>query len=316
MTLGLISDFREYYDHCFDQKECSDVLKEHYQAHRTERDRKDMGRHYTPKHLARAVTKMALKPNGSPDAGWLKHLAAVQQLPVDQQLQAVLNFHTCDPAAGSGNFLVQAAKEIGIGVARILFQSKVLDARQVEAGMSLATQNCIYGVDRDPLAVELCKLALWLNATEHHILTELPLPTLPNIRCGDSLVGVLELSVLKEGIPDGFYKPNGLDDKAVAAAYRKQNKQERSRHTNTATSGSLQILRDACDVYTAACFVKKLPDAPVPTTATLGAVLNQCLTPQQEAIVQHCRETSQRLRFFHWKLEFPEVFLKNAKKAI
>ena len=62
--------------------------------------------------------------------------------------------------------------------------------------------HCLYGVDKNPLAVDLCKVALWLEG--HN--TGLPLSFLDHrIRCGDSLVGVLDLEVLAEGIPDGAY---------------------------------------------------------------------------------------------------------------
>jgi hypothetical protein len=284
--------------------DCTDVLQTHYQSKRTNDDRRNAGRYYTPIHLTRATTKRTLDPV-LPET--LKKVAA---LPVEQQLAEMLKFSTCDPACGSGVFLSVAAKQIGVEVARIAFQAKQLTAKQVEFGMLLASQNCIYGVDKDPLAIELCKLSLWLNATQQHLLTDLPLPSLTNIRCGDSLVGVNDLTVLQHGIPDGFYKTSGsLDDKSTAAELRKRNKQERSRFKITSKSASLATLRTACNVWSSVCFIPKAPDFLVPTTYTLQCVLNGAVPSDQQAIVEHANEVAKRLKFFHWKLEFPEVFL-------
>ena len=73
--------------------------------------------------------------------------------------------------------------------------------------------HCIYGVDKNPLAVELCRVALWLEShTEGKPLTFLD----HRIRCGDSLVGVFDLEVLQHGIPDEAFKPVAGDDKTAA----------------------------------------------------------------------------------------------------
>ena len=84
--------------------------------------------------------------------------------------------------------------------------------------------HCIYGVDKNLLAVELCRVALWL---ETHT-ADKPLTFLDHrIRCGDSLVGVFDLSVLEHGIPDEAFKPVAGDDKKVAREAKKLNVHER-----------------------------------------------------------------------------------------
>ena len=86
-------------------------------------------------------------------------------------------------------------------------------------------RHCIYAVDKNPLAVDLCKVALWI---ECHTMG-LPLGFLDHhVKCGDSLVGVMDLDVLDEGIPDNAYKAVTGDDKKAAAWYRKRNKRERT----------------------------------------------------------------------------------------
>ncbi len=86
-------------------------------------------------------------------------------------------------------------------------------------------RSCIHGVDRNPMAVELTKVALWIETVE----PGKPLGFLDaNIRCGDSLLGVYDLEVLREGIPDAAYKPLSGDDKVIARDFEKRNKAQRT----------------------------------------------------------------------------------------
>ena len=74
------------------------------------------------------------------------------------------------------------------------------------------------------MAVELCKVALWIEALE----PGKPLTFLDSrIRCGDSLIGVFDYETLRRGIPDEAYKPLTGDDKDTAGAYARHNKQQR-----------------------------------------------------------------------------------------
>ena len=78
-------------------------------------------------------------------------------------------------------------------------------------------RQCLYGVDRNPMAVELTKVALWIETIE----PGKPLGFLDaNIRCGDSLLGVFDLEALRQGIPDEAYKPLTGDDKETATPFR------------------------------------------------------------------------------------------------
>ncbi len=85
-------------------------------------------------------------------------------------------------------------------------------------------RHCIYGVDLNPLAVELCKVALWLEA---HNPGE-PLNFLDHrIKCGNSIVGLAHKEELKNGIADEAFKTLPEDDKEIATTYRNKNKAER-----------------------------------------------------------------------------------------
>ena len=84
--------------------------------------------------------------------------------------------------------------------------------------------HCVYGVDLNPLAVELCKISLWMDALE----PGKPLTFLDHhIKCGNSLLGCTP-QLLKEGIPDSAFTPLTGDDKSYCAYYKKRNKEERS----------------------------------------------------------------------------------------
>ena len=87
-------------------------------------------------------------------------------------------------------------------------------------------RQCIYGVDLNPLAVELCKVALWLEA---HNPGE-PLNFLDHhIKCGNAIVGFARREELERGIPDEAFVTMSGDEKDIAAHYRKQNKNERNK---------------------------------------------------------------------------------------
>ncbi len=99
------------------------------------------------------------------------------------------------------------------------------DAPDYPAAMRDVARNCIHGVDRNPMAVELAKVALWIETVE----PGKPLGFLDaNIQCGDSLLGVFDLRALEEGIPDDAYKPLTGDDKETARWFAKRNKAEKA----------------------------------------------------------------------------------------
>ncbi|WP_347242681.1 DNA methyltransferase [Thermogutta sp.] len=137
---------------------------------------------------------------------------------------ALLSIRVLDPACGSGHFLLAAARRLGKELARVRTgEEEPSPEAQREATRDVIAHS-IYGVDKNPLAVELCKVALWI---ESHVSGK-PLTFLDHrIRCGDSLVGVLELDVLKGGIPDEAFDPVSRDAKEDAALLKKRNRNER-----------------------------------------------------------------------------------------
>jgi SAM-dependent methyltransferase len=143
--------------------------------------------------------------------------------PLHTVSNALLSVTVLDPACGSGHFLLAAARRIATRLAHVRTNGNPAPADYRHALRDVA-RACIYGVDRNPRAVELTKVALWIETVE----PGKPLGFLDaNIRCGDSLFGVFDLKVLERGIPDAAYKPLSGDDKQTAKYFERRNKAER-----------------------------------------------------------------------------------------
>jgi hypothetical protein len=171
--------------------------------------RKTTGSYYTPDSLVQALLDTALDP-----------VLDKTEAEVDDPAKALLKLSVIDPACGSGHFLLAAARRIATRLARIRAEGtpSLTDFRHALRDVA---RCCIHGVDRNPMAVELTKVALWIETVD---------PGLPlgffdaQIRCGDALLGVFDLKVLQDGIPDAAFKPLTGDDKATAKYYAKANK--------------------------------------------------------------------------------------------
>ncbi len=204
--------------------------------------------------------------------------------------------------------------------------------------------HCIYGVDKNPIAVELCKVALWIEAQ----VPGKPLTFLDHrIRCGDSLVGVFELDVLRKGVPDEAYDRDRSVPRDQIRALKQRNQQERAGQLTldlkdqlekellegavaiSELEGSpddsvvvvldkakryrelqsrLEPQRQACDLWTAA-FLWDLTAGEPPTTDAVRRALDGRRAIGGN-VMDQARSLAERYRFFHWALEFPEVFVE------
>jgi hypothetical protein len=174
--------------------------------------RKTTGSYYTPDSLVQALLDSALVPV----------LDRVEAEANDAE-NALLGVTVLDPACGSGHFLLAAARRIATRLASVRTGGLATPTDYRHALRDVA-RACIYGVDRNPMAVELTKVALWIETVE---------PGKPlgffdaNIRCGDALLGVYDLTALEGGIPDTAYKALTGDDKNTAKHFEKNNEAER-----------------------------------------------------------------------------------------
>jgi hypothetical protein len=307
-------------------------------------DRKTTGSYYTPPELVGQLIKSALEPVIEDR---LKSLG--EGATVTAQEAALLRLKVCDPACGSGHFLLAAARRVGKELARVRTGEPQPGSEPLRQAIREVIQHCIYGVDLNPLAVDLCKVALWLEG----LCRGLSLNFLDHrIKCGNSLVGVLDLDCLKEGIPDGAYTAVTGDDKTIASQMKKSNKkalkdieqgqfslelestfedreeyakawreiegmkdddpaavrQKQAKYEHGRHLKSWLRDRSACNLWTAAFFMPLTEQhlQLLPTSAALENLLKGNWTTQ--TVVDAADRLAEEKRFFHWPLEYPEVF--------
>ena len=176
-------------------------------------ERKTTGSYYTPDSLVQLLLATTLDPVLD---------AAESRNPSDPAAE-ILKLSIIDPACGSGHFLLAAARRSATRIARHRSQGAP-SQEAFQHALREVVSNGIFGVDRNPMAIELCKVALWIEALE----PGKPLSFLDaRIRCGDSLIGVFDYAMLRGGLPDEAFDPLTGDDKAVAKAYKALNRKQR-----------------------------------------------------------------------------------------
>ena len=206
-------------------------------------ERKTTGSYYTPHSLVQLLLTTTLDPVLD---------AAEWRNPSDPAAE-ILKLSIIDPACGSGHFLLAAARRAAARIAR----HRSAGAPSQEAfqhALREVVSNSIFGTDRNPMAVELCKVALWIEALE----PGKPLSFLDaRIRCGDSLIGVFDYGMLRAGLPDEAFDPLTGDDKAVAKAYKVINKQQRD---GVGASGLIKELSAPASITDGAARVMAMPE--------------------------------------------------------
>ena len=303
-------------------------------------ERRTTGSYYTPTPLITALLDNALDPL----------LDAAERS--ENKESAILAVKVCDPACGSGHFLIAAANRIAKRLAAVRTGERDPSPDALQHALRDVIGHCIYGVDQNPMAVELCRVALWMEAIE----PGRPLSFLDaQVKCGNAVIGAVP-GLVDGGIPDDVFQAIRGDDfgqleaedKAYVTQLRKRNKAERDRGRGASTlfdpeatggelSAKVQRIADisdedlagiktkereyaallesdryrraklAADVWCAAALAEKHADRPQITQATLNrALLGEGeLAPDVRATVETLRE---EYKFFHWHLEFPEVF--------
>ncbi|MHB8165313.1 MAG: Eco57I restriction-modification methylase domain-containing protein, partial [Sulfuricella sp.] len=173
------------------------------------------GSHYTPDDLVQPLIKHSLD-----------YLIA-DALKKPEPAKALLDLRVADISCGSGHILLAAARRIATELAIVRTGEEQPSPSAFRSAIRDVIRNCIYGVDLNPLAVELCKVALWLEA---HSPGE-PLNFLDHhIKCGNAIVGFARREEAERGVPDEAFATMPGDDKDTAALLRKRNKQERKDH--------------------------------------------------------------------------------------
>lgn len=298
-------------------------------------ERKTSGAYYTPTSLIDCLLDSALDPL----------LDEAERSPDPQA--ALLALTVCDPACGSGHFLVAAARRIAARLARARADGGEPSLLDSQAAMHDVVGHCIFGVDLNPMAAELAKVSLWLEALQ----PGRPLSFLDaHIKVGNALLGTTP-GLLAGGIPDAAFAPLAGDDRKVVSSLRKRNRAEREgqgifgdtgpgiwvgnreladaaravdeagdlsladvalaqrRQRELDSSPLLRRARLLADAWCAAFVNDKRAGDPALTHGVLlrwqSAELHTVTGDPAYAVVQHF---AARFRFFHWHIEFPQVF--------
>ena len=304
-------------------------------------ERKTTGSYYTPTSLINCLLDSALEPVvkvavGRPDPE-----------------KAILDLRICDPACGSGHFLVAAAHRIAKRLAAVRTIDEEPSPEAMRTALRDVIGHCMHGVDINPMSVELCKISLWLEAIE----PGKPLSFLDHhIKCGNSLLGTTP-ALMDKGIPNNAFKPIEGDVKAVCNDFKRQNRDERrgqqvmlfdDRKTYpwdklgdlTQLAANLddlsddditsleqkreryeQLLKSAgyeyghllADLWCAAFFIKKDNDLDYAITEHIFRDVEK--NPHNIApwLKARVKQLAEKYSFFHWHLEFPSVFQVPAK---
>lgn len=317
-------------------------------------DRRETGTHYTPKSLTEAIVAETLTPvayvgpaGGTPREQWALKSPA-----------ELLDLKICDPAMGSGAFLVQACRWLAdrlveswsqveaLGKA-VSVDGEVLDAgatkeplpRDSEARTVIArrliAERCLYGVDLNPLAVELAKLSIWLVT----LAKGRPFGFLDhNLRCGNSLLGIHRLDQLTQlstnPTDQGQLRLFGQNiERAVREAIeqRKQLREmpirdirdvEAMAHLDADARHRLEEPECIADAFLGKVFASGGNGAGLENAlASLTSQAEQVIDGDRDVLTSMRRRSIDALstdvpsnkpahRPFHWPLEFPEVFAR------
>ncbi|WP_165251983.1 Eco57I restriction-modification methylase domain-containing protein [Paludisphaera soli] len=278
-------------------------------------ERRKSGSHYTPRSLTEPIVRTTLRP-------------ILERLGESPRPEQILDLKVCDPAMGSGAFLVEACRQLGDALVKAWHahdglpaippdEDEVLHARRVVA------QRCLYGVDKNPMAVDLAKLSLWLaTLAKEHAFTFLD----HALRYGDSLVGLGKAQIL------GFHwKPEKQQDFARAAIEGQLNRaMEQRRQIREAPEGTSDALlrekfqaadgfldqaRRYGDLVISAFFAgdndrkrKERLESIADDLAAQRSAYTVERHARLERAVDDLRGGTNPLVPFHWEIEFPEVF--------
>ncbi|MEV5909324.1 DNA methyltransferase [Streptomyces chartreusis] len=316
-------------------------------------ERKKTGSYYTPSSLVDVLLDSTLDPviDEAQRRGERAAAEAGRSDAREDIVSELLSLTVCDPACGSGHFLVAAARRIAKRVAAVRERTPEPPPEKVRHALHEVIARCVYGVDLNPMAVELAKVSLWMEALE-------PGKALgfldAHVKLGNGLIGATP-ALLRGGIPEHAFKVVEGDDKSVTNDWLKRNKLEHEgvytldaalddqvSVTNdtfaaelrdvvekdddpTAKLGRVRALAERyrawqespaylnalhiADAWCAAFMWEKTEDAPAPVTQRVFLSLQSA---ESEGALQETHQEIVRLsreyRFFHWHLEFPDVF--------
>ena len=300
-------------------------------------NRKTSGSYYTPDSLVQQLLDTTLDPVVAD--------RLTGKSTKEEKEKAILSITVIDPACGSGHFLLGAARRLAEKLAAIRAEGG--EATDYRRALRDVIAHCIHGVDRNPMAIQLAKVALWLEG----YVADKPLSFLDHhLVVGDSILSVIDLDMATKGIPDEAYEVITGDDKATAKALKARNKSARDSELKVKQGtmdlfggtkvdmgksfakidvltddtldgvakkvGQLEIFMKeaqadwrvtAAKLYLGAYLLPKTPGTRVPTSADILAAMNG---EDLKDIMPLVDASCSKARVLIWPLAFPHVFEK------
>ncbi len=323
-------------------------------------ERKSTGSYYTPRALIDILIRTTLQPLVEDR---LKETGDDK----DEKEKAILDLKVCDPACGGGTFLLSALDYLGKKLAEVRTGSDSPLEDELREARREILQHCIYGVDMNPLAVELAKMSLWLRAC----VKDKPLNFLDNhIKCGNSLIGLgqkTEISGIEPdsfkaisgnkstGIPNENTKLQNMARKIIRDEIKEQKKSKKKITTITAfmtdtrtadicsiefqkiidmsetkpekikqkeikyeklrqNENYQQALNEA-NIWTSTFYwpFEGTAIGEIPRYTTIEQLRNKSADPWLLTLMEKINNIAGENQFFHWFIEFPEVFSSERK---
>jgi hypothetical protein len=335
-------------------------------------ERKATGSYYTPDYIVKYIVSHTLKPileeRKQKFADLMTQISQLHEKMADGRLgvqsrnglqkdlqrlerkstNTLLDIKICDPAMGSGHFLVEAVdyftdeliiilneypehnpvlemlKQTREGIlANLQQQGITIDVNKLEDTQLLqrvVMKRCIYGVDLNPMAVELAKVSLWL----HSFTIGAPLSFLDHhLRCGNSLIGTTareaEANMVKEesgqlnfltgpfvGLLRAAEIMRGVSTLSDATFAEVETSERLFKEFDQAAKPYKRLL----DIYVSKYFGLKRADHFLRVYGTNAINANsENMNAADIAVYEDARKLFEEKQFFHWDLEFPEVFI-------
>lgn len=277
-------------------------------------ERRRTGSHYTPRELTEPIVRQALAP-------------VFERLGDTAPPAAILDIKVCDPAMGSGAFLVEACRQLGSRLVKAWASPgprPVIPADETDElhARRLVAQRCLYGVDRNPMATDLARLSLWLaTLARDHEFTFLD----HAMKTGDSLIGLSRVQIAaahwdagKPGLPLLRRALQGRIDEALRgraeirdAPDDVQRSIQESRFR--AIEGRVEAMRQTGDAIVSAFFSANKAKTREIRRAEIESWFagdDDVWTKVSQAAAE-LKQGPRPVRPFHWEVEFPEVFMRD-----
>ena len=310
-----IADAHAALDSVIDKDATPDLVAAHAIVLQPSEERRRSGSHYTPRELTEPIVRTTLEPI----LRRLREEQAGPPLPAQ-----VLDLKVCDPALGSGAFLVEACRYLAEVLVDAWHAHDAVpnippDETETIFARRLIAQRCLYGVDRNPIAVDLAKLSLWLiTLARDHPLTFLD----HALRHGDALVGLTKRQIGAfhwqgdaPSFQGGFEVLETEERLAKAAELRQRIREAPDDAPDWELRRLLEDARDEAsnvrllgDLALAAFFEGAKPKEREQKRLAFAAEVSAGNAEQHRSWLDELRDEDPPLAPFHWEIEFPEVF--------